>query len=196
MFGHDRRNCHTVPTSTTPPGYYPDYATQMYTCHCEINRRWVARGGAGHTVPEPQMPKTPYELACENDCKITETAECCICMEDLTEKNKVTTACGHQFHFGCVSHPTIVNCPMCRSIIKPEIKPSSIALPSNDELIALLTHEMAPRIYHHIEIAIGHMPTPPGEGGEPISRSLMLNFMSEAQRGLQAVRQMVDVMNS
>ena len=96
-----------------------DMALMQYRTHVGINQRWVDRGGAGHTVPEPHIPKTPYELACENDCKITETAECCICMEDLTEKNKVTTACGHQFHFGCVSHPTIVNCPMCRAIIKP-----------------------------------------------------------------------------
>jgi len=129
MFGHDRRSCGVGNNRTGQMSAGERFVVSMdqYDYHGEINRQWVDCGGAGHTVPVPephtvpeqQMPKTPYELACENDCKITETAECCICMEDLTEKNKVTTACGHQFHFGCVSHPTIVNCPMCRAIIKP-----------------------------------------------------------------------------
>ncbi len=142
MFGHNRRNCHNVLTTHTPPGYYPDWAADMYTLHCEINQRWIAAGGAGHTVPEPTEPppqKTPFELACENDCKITCTDECCICMESLDEKNKMIAPCGHQFHFGCIVQNINRSdkCPMCRAVICPEIPKSIMKFPRENDILTI-----------------------------------------------------------
>ena len=106
MFGHDRRGCHLIFMQRYAyHQQHPDTNFQMaltnYRRHSRINENWIRDGGAGHTVPQPQQPKTQFELACENDCKITHTDECCICMESLGEKNKMIAACGHQFHFGC-----------------------------------------------------------------------------------------------
>jgi hypothetical protein len=126
MFGHNRRNCHLTTIYGSDEPIYPHrYAMSHWHWHCKLNEAWIARGGAGHTLPEPKVEdfikKTPFELACKNDCKITHADECCICMETLGEKNKVTTACGHQFHFGCLSQHTARSnaCPMCRSVIAP-----------------------------------------------------------------------------
>ena len=128
MLGHNRQNCHLLTRFGRDEPIYPyRYATKHWHWHCTVNEKWIAAGGAGHTVPKPKIEdfikKTPFELACENDCKITHADDCCICMEILREKNKVTTACGHQFHFGCLSqHTTRSNtCPMCRAVICPEL---------------------------------------------------------------------------
>ena len=46
----------------------------------------IRAGGAGHTVSAPlypQPPKTPFEQACDNTCKVTHADECCICLEAL-----------------------------------------------------------------------------------------------------------------
>ena len=145
MFGHDSRNCHLSFLSDAGKlwplhGGIRDHGTahirdddmvwavSNYNRHCTLNQQWIAAGGAGHTVPvpeppPPEIPKTPFEKACKNDCKITHADECCICMETLGEKNKVTTDCGHQFHFGCLhQHTTRSNsCPLCRSVIVPKL---------------------------------------------------------------------------
>ena len=132
MFGHDRRTCHL-----NGSGNQILMANNNWRLHCDINAQWVAEGGAGHSLPEPKPPKTPFELACENKCKVTETNECCICMEALGKKNTATTACGHQFHFACLSrHTTNSNkCPMCRAVICPEIPKRIINAPSIDNLL-------------------------------------------------------------
>lgn len=141
MFGHDRRNCHLRWENSddwrSPP--FHRITNIQWREHCNINAQWVAEGGAGHDVPEPQPPqppKTPFELACENKCKITETEDCCICMEKLGDKNTTTTACGHQFHFGClVQHTSTSNsCPMCRSVICPEMPKKELKMPTDDDI--------------------------------------------------------------
>lgn len=139
MFGHDRRHCYLHPHLHGTPQEIYDWTMNNWRNHCEVNRRWVARGGAGYDVPEPeppQPPKTPFELACENKCKITETEDCCICMEKLGDKNTTTTACGHQFHFGClVQHTSTSNsCPMCRSVICPEMPKKELKMPTDDDI--------------------------------------------------------------
>lgn len=138
MFGHDRRGCHL---NQSNPNFPQDAQYQMamanWRLHCDINAGWVAQGGAGHDVPEPQPPKTPFELACENKCKITKADECCICMEALGEKNTTTTACGHQFHFGCLAQHTCNSnkCPMCRAVICPEPPKREIHFPPSDAIL-------------------------------------------------------------
>jgi hypothetical protein len=130
MFGHDRRNCHSHHTYGTHQQRYT-WAMNRWRNHCDINATWIAQGGAGIDIPEPQPPKTPFEQACDNTCKVTHTDECCICMEALGEKNKVVTSCGHQFHFGCLIQDTIRSnkCPMCRAIIRPELPKRELRLP-------------------------------------------------------------------
>lgn len=46
----------------------------------------------------------------------SEDTSCPICMEDLTYKNKTTTACGHVFHSSCIFQNMMLRttCPMCR----------------------------------------------------------------------------------
>ena len=136
MFGHDRRTCHLNEENTE---FQYHTARHNWENHCDINAQWVARGGAGYDVPEPeppQPPKTPFELACENKCKITEAEDCCICMENLGEKNTTTTACGHQFHFGCLAQHTSTSnsCPMCRSVICPEMPKKELKMPTDDDI--------------------------------------------------------------
>ena len=46
----------------------------------------------------------------------SEDTSCPICMEDITDKNKTTTACGHVFHSSCIFQNMMLrtSCPMCR----------------------------------------------------------------------------------
>jgi hypothetical protein len=120
-----------------------------YARHVDRNAAWIAAGGAGHTVPAPQppqTPKTPFELSCDNDCKITHTDECCICLEMLGKKNKVITPCGHQFHYGCLIQDANRSdkCPMCRAVIRPEMPKRSLDLPSEDFLLRLASSSAIP----------------------------------------------------
>jgi hypothetical protein len=53
-----------------------------------------------------------------------ETNPCAICYENITEKNCVTTSCGHTFHFTCLTTNILkgtgdhsMNCPMCRNLV-------------------------------------------------------------------------------
>jgi len=140
MFGHDRRHCHYHPHLHGTPQQIYDWTMNNWRGHCIVNERWVARGGAGYNVPEPeppQPPKTPFELTCESKCKITEAEECCICMEALGDKNMTTTACGHQFHFGCLAQHTRTSnsCPMCRAAICPEVPKRKLKLPPADDVM-------------------------------------------------------------
>ncbi len=75
-----------------------------------------------HLEQVEQPFHTPFEMACENECTITNTDECCICMEALGKKNTVITACGHQFHLGCLSQNMVNSetCPICRAVIIPD----------------------------------------------------------------------------
>ena len=162
MFGHDRRGCHL---STNNPNFPQDEQYRMamanWRLHCDINAGWVARGGAGHNVPEPKPPKTAFELACENKCKVTKAEECCICMEPLGEKNKATTACGHQFHFGCLTQHTrnSDSCPMCRAVICPEIPNKIIKLPTRDIINHASANATAPIIAIMEEIGLSNQTT-------------------------------------
>ena len=143
MFGHDRRSCHLLLQENDDDCTAEDLyriAMNNYQRHCYLNGQWVAAGGAGHTVPSPKMEdfikKTPFELACENKCKVIHEDTCCICMEELGEKNTATTPCGHQFHFGCLAQHCDLKttCPTCRAVIRPEHKKKDINLPSGNNI--------------------------------------------------------------
>ena len=158
MFGHDRRTCHLSPNN---PHFPQDAQYRMalahWRMHCDINAGWVAEGGEGLDVPEPQPPKTPFELACENKCKITKAEECCICMEALGDKNTATTACGHQFHFGCLAQHTSTSnsCPMCRAVICPELPKRELKLPSNRDITFYGQRALRPMVAIMSELSVG-----------------------------------------
>ncbi len=49
---------------------------------------------------------------------------CAICWENIGEKNKTITSCGHSFHFNCITKNILkgtgdstMNCPLCRKLI-------------------------------------------------------------------------------
>jgi hypothetical protein len=52
-------------------------------------------------------------------------------------KNTTTTACGHQFHFGCLAQHTRLSnsCPMCRTAICPEVPKRVLKLPPRDDVL-------------------------------------------------------------
>ena len=153
MFGHDRRMCHLI----QPEAQMDTWARHNWENHCDINAQWVAQGGAGVDIPEPQPPKTPFELACENKCKITKAEECCICMEALGDKNTATTACGHQFHFACLArHTTNSNkCPMCRAVVCPEVPKRELKLPTRNDIMRYAARSTAPIVTIMEELEIG-----------------------------------------
>lgn len=140
MFGHNRRSCHLSLDDHIAANIVYNMAMNNYQRHCYLNGQWVAAGGAGHTVPSPKMEdfikKTQFELACENKCKVIHEDTCCICMEELDEKNTATTPCGHQFHFGCLAQHCDLKttCPTCRAVIRPEHKKKDIYLPSGNNI--------------------------------------------------------------
>tara|TARA_B100001094_G_C17901142_1_gene656519 strand:+ start:232 stop:792 length:561 start_codon:yes stop_codon:yes gene_type:complete len=154
MFGHDRRTCHLNIDDTD---YQFRWARHNWENHCDINAQWVAEGGAGVDIPEPQPSKTPFELACENKCKITKAEECCICMEALGDKNTATTACGHQFHFGCLTQHTRTSnsCPMCRAVICPEVPKRELKMPTRNDIIRFGARSTAPLVRIMAEIGMG-----------------------------------------
>ncbi len=161
MFGHDRRTCHLAIE-------HPDYQFRLgmdhWRMHCDINAEWVAQGGAGHEVPEPRPPpppKTPFELACENKCKVTKADECSICLEALGEKNMATTACGHQFHFACLARHTCISnkCPMCRAIICPELPKRELHFPPPDAILRVSARSTAAVVGVMEELSIGNNST-------------------------------------
>jgi hypothetical protein len=154
MFGHNRRTCHL---RWEDPEFQYNNARHNWENHCDINAQYIAAGGFSHDVPEPQPPqppKTPFELACENKCNITETEDCCICMEKLGDKNTTTTACGHQFHFGCLAQHTRLSnsCPMCRTAICPEVPKRALKLPPRDAIL-----QFAVGASRHLGEGIGNM---------------------------------------
>jgi len=141
MFGHNRRSCHLSLDDHIAANIVYNMAMNNYERHCYLNGQWVAAGGTGHTIPAPKLddympPKTPFELACQNKCKVIHEDTCCICMEALGEKNIATTPCGHQFHFGCLSqHCDLkITCPTCRAVIRPELKKRDLTVPGNAEI--------------------------------------------------------------
>ena len=151
MFGHDRRGCHL----NHPENH--QMAINNWRDHCDINADWFAEGGAGHHLEQPHPPKTPFEMACENKCDVIVAKECCICMEALGEKNTATTACGHQFHFGCLAQHTSTsnNCPMCRAIICPEMPKRELKLPSNRDIASYGARSIRPMITIMTELSVG-----------------------------------------
>ena len=140
MFGHNRRKCHLIHDVAEDPKVTYENAMNNYQRHCYLNGKWVAAGGDGYTIPAPKeedyIKKTPFELACENKCKVIHEDTCCICMEALGEKNIATTPCGHQFHFGCLSQHCDLKTsfPTCRAVIRPELKKRDLNMPGNAEI--------------------------------------------------------------
>lgn len=82
-----------------------------------------------------------FDLCVELESKIrnldsdSEDTSCPICMEDLTDKNKTTTACGHVFHSSCIFKNMMLRttCPMCREdlVCKSVPTPTSTPTPTN-----------------------------------------------------------------
>jgi hypothetical protein len=62
-----------------------------------------------------------------NPATDSEDASCPICMEDITDKNKTTTSCGHVFHSSCIFKNMMLrtSCPMCREDLVCKSIPSS-----------------------------------------------------------------------
>jgi len=72
------------------------------------------------TIPVPaNVPEAPSNDEPESD-DVFEESSCPICMEPLTNRNKLVSKCGHQFHASCImtwlSGPRSAcsNCPTCR----------------------------------------------------------------------------------
>ena len=68
---------------------------------------------------ESTIPKLSYN---------SEDTSCPICMEDITDRNKTTTACGHVFHSSCIFQNMMLrtSCPMCREdLICKSLPPSN-----------------------------------------------------------------------
>jgi len=145
MFGHNRRKCHLIHDVAEDSKVTYQNAMTNYQRHCYLNGKWVAAGGDGYTIPAPKeedyIKKTPFELACENKCKVIHEDTCCICMEELGEKNIATTPCGHQFHFGCLAQHCDLKttCPTCRAVIRPELKKRDLSMPGRAELARFAT---------------------------------------------------------
>lgn len=63
--------------------------------------------------------KTSGKQLVEQVSKPTDTTECPICIEKLTETDLIVTRCGHSFHSGCLLKHLNRNdnCPCCRGVI-------------------------------------------------------------------------------
>lgn len=189
MFGHNRRTCHlTTHYGSDEPKYPHRYAMSHWRHHCVLNQRWIAAGGAGHTVPEPKLEdfikKTPFELACENKCKVIHEDTCCICIEALGEKNIATTPCGHQFHFGCLAQhiSRSNNCPTCRGIICPAIVKEKIQIPTTPIITSYITRTMESCLPEIIDIC-AYQSLEPGEMILSLD-NLMTDTLLHSLRGL------------
>jgi len=70
---------------------------------------------------------TPTPSPSPNPATESEDTSCPICMEDLTDKNKTTTSCGHVFHSSCIFKNMMLRttCPMCREDLVCKSVPSS-----------------------------------------------------------------------
>jgi hypothetical protein len=58
----------------------------------------------------------------EININIEEAFECCICFENIGEKNNCVTPCGHKFCFECMVKSLSRNnsCPCCRTVLQEE----------------------------------------------------------------------------
>lgn len=80
-----------------------------------------------------------FDLCVELESKVknldsdSEDRLCPICMEDLTDKNKTTTACGHVFHSSCIFKNMMLRttCPMCREDLVCKSVPTPISTNTN-----------------------------------------------------------------
>ncbi len=71
---------------------------------------------------------------------MTEVNKCAICWEEIGQKNKLVTSCGHTFHFSCISTNILkgnsnqsLNCPLCRElIVDKEFENCSVQVSYND----------------------------------------------------------------
>ena len=63
----------------------------------------------------------------QNPISNSEDTSCPICMEDITNKNKTTTACGHVFHSSCIFKNMMLrtSCPMCREDLVCKVIPTN-----------------------------------------------------------------------
>ena len=73
------------------------------------------------TIPVPaNVPEAPSNDEPESD-DVFDESSCPICMDPLTNRNKLVSKCGHQFHASCImtwlSGPRSAcsNCPTCRN---------------------------------------------------------------------------------
>jgi len=68
---------------------------------------------------EPRPNPLQKPITTVHDCN-----ECCVCFEEIGEKNNCTTACGHKFCLVCLMKSMQMNnkCPMCRTSLLPEVE--------------------------------------------------------------------------
>ena len=68
-----------------------------------------------------------------NSATDSEDTSCPICMEDITDKNKTTTSCGHVFHSSCIFKNMMLrtSCPMCREDLVCKSLPTSTSTSTN-----------------------------------------------------------------
>ena len=191
MFGHNRRKCHLIHDVVEDPKVTYQNAMTNWQKHSYTNGQWVAAGGTGHTIPSPKLedfipiiPKTPFELACENKCKVIHEDTCCICIEALGEKNIATTPCGHQFHFGCLAQhiSRSNNCPTCRGIICPAIVKEKIQIPTTPIITSYITRTMESCLPEIIDIC-AYQSLEPGEMILSLD-NLMTDTLLHSLRGL------------
>lgn len=51
---------------------------------------------------------------------VKQQEECSICFNKLTDGKVILLACGHMFHFDCMSSCITPQCPLCRTQLDPE----------------------------------------------------------------------------
>jgi len=99
-----------------------------------------------------------FNLCAELESKIrnldsnSEDTSCPICMEDLTDNNKTTTACGHVFHSSCIFKNMMLRttCPMCREDLVCKSIPTNAN--SNTNINININYNL-PQNHHHNHIS-------------------------------------------
>ena len=84
---------------------------------------WLAGRGSGNAPPSAAahadaLPRgTPRERDTEQ--RAARSASCAICLEDLADQRRVTTACGHHYHAHCLAtwKEQKNTCPECRQCL-------------------------------------------------------------------------------
>lgn len=99
-----------------------------------------------------------FDLCVELESKVrnldsdSEDTVCPICMEDLTDKNKTTTACGHVFHSSCIFKNMMLRttCPMCREDLVCKSIPTNTNTNTNTNINININYNL-PQTQNHTQ---------------------------------------------